>query len=80
MDIPKDLGQRIVAATRLAVSLHGQQSLQWHSFSGGTRPMECRSGFAIGGADFADAIFSDRLATDGQAPVAETPVAESEAA
>ncbi len=43
MDFPEDIGQRIVEAARLAVTLHIQRSLLLESFPGGT-------GRAIGGA------------------------------
>ena len=35
MDFPEDLGQRIVEATRLAVMLHIQHSLQSETIPGG---------------------------------------------
>jgi len=50
MDFPEDLGQRIVEATRLAVMLHIQHSLQMESFPGGTGRTTGRAGLPIGGA------------------------------
>jgi hypothetical protein len=52
MDIPKDLGQRIVEATRLAISLHMQHSLHSEFIPGGTGSTIGRAGLSIGGADF----------------------------
>ena len=56
MDIPKDLGQRIVEATRLAVMLHLQRELlSQHELrfpSGGTGRNSGRAALPIGGADF----------------------------
>src|ERR1700679_1849512 len=66
MDIPKDLGQRIVEATRLAISLHMQHSLHSQSISGGTGSMIGRAGLSIGGADSqGEADFHAGAATDG---------------
>jgi len=50
MDIPKDLGQRIVEAARLAVMLHMQHELRTHT-PGGTGRETGRAFLPIGGAD-----------------------------
>jgi hypothetical protein len=52
MDFPEDIGQRIVEATRLAVMLHIQHSLQMESFPGGTGRRAGDAGLPIGGVDF----------------------------
>ena len=52
MDIPNDLGRRIVEAARLAISLHLQHSLHSQSIPGGTGSTIGRAGLSIGGADF----------------------------
>jgi hypothetical protein len=56
MDFPEDIGQRIVEATRLAVMLHIQHSLQSETIPGGT-------GRATGGA------VKDRVRAGGGASV-----------
>jgi hypothetical protein len=50
MDIPKDLGQRIVEAARLAVMLHMQHELRSQSIPGGTGRETGRAFLPIGGA------------------------------
>lgn len=51
MNIPEDLGQRIVEATRLAVNVHMQFSLCDQSIPGGTGRRMGRACLPIGGAD-----------------------------
>lgn len=66
MEIPKDLGQRITEAARLAVALHLQHSLRSLPISGGTVSIIGGAIIPIGGADPYGGA-----ATDGRATAAD---------
>jgi hypothetical protein len=67
MDVPKDLGQRIVEAARLAVALHLQHSLRPQPNPGGAGHYFGGAIFSIGGADHGGGAVMDDGAGEGLA-------------
>jgi hypothetical protein len=71
MEFPKDLGQRIVEATRLAVMLHMQHELRSQSIPGGTGRKTGRAFLPIDGVDLRGGASASR----GGASISESEVA-----